>query len=211
MQKAGNLFLLALTQTRNYLMPAPFDFETEIRVGEERYPVRVTLDGRLRKSARWSLREAVVMLRVPRSMNRAEIDQVIERIQGKILRNRKRKQTLGDDFLQARAEAMNKLYFKGELAWTSIRWVDNMEQRLGSCTNGGSTDGEIRISSRIRNWPDYVVDYVVAHELAHRRYPNHNSDYWNYLAAYPYVEKAHGFIEGITFNPNDGSSSGVDF
>ena len=74
-----------------------------------------------------------------------------------------------------------------------------MTRRLGSCTSGGSTDGDIRISERIRGWPGYVVDYIIAHELAHRRFPNHSDDFWAYLARYPHAERARGFIEGIAF------------
>ena len=83
--------------------------------------------------------------------------------------------------LQARAEQINRKYFNGQLHWQAIRWVDNMQQRLGSCTRGGATDGHIRISSRMRNWPDWVVDYVIAHELLHRRHPNHSPAFWDDL------------------------------
>jgi predicted metal-dependent hydrolase len=72
-----------------------------------------------------------------------------------------------------------------------------MERRLGSFTTGGTTDGDIRISERIRNWPAYVVDYILAHEMCHRKYPNHSEEFWAYLSQYPYVERALGFLEGI--------------
>jgi hypothetical protein len=76
-----------------------------------------------------------------------------------------------------------------------------MSQRLGSCTNGGPTDGHIRISDRIREWPDWVIDYVVAHELAHRLFPNHSAEFWATLVrAYPLTERARGFIEGVAFS-----------
>ncbi|MCZ7554554.1 MAG: M48 family metallopeptidase [Anaerolineales bacterium] len=74
-----------------------------------------------------------------------------------------------------------------------------MQHRLGSCTSGGSTDGDIRISEQIKEWPAYVVDYVIAHELAHRRHPNHSAEFWAYLARYPHTERARGFIEGFAY------------
>jgi predicted metal-dependent hydrolase len=97
-------------------------------------------------------------------------------------------------------ECWSSKYFDGQIRWQAIRWVDNMQQRLGSCTRGGVTDGHIRISSRMRTWPDWVVDYVIAHELLHRRYPNHSPEFWADLKrAYPLTERAQGFIEGVGF------------
>jgi predicted metal-dependent hydrolase len=75
-----------------------------------------------------------------------------------------------------------------------------MEKRLGSCTNGGPTDGHIRISDKIKNWPDWVVDYVIAHELVHRAHSNHSKEFWYMLTAgYPLTERARGFIKGVGF------------
>jgi predicted metal-dependent hydrolase len=74
-----------------------------------------------------------------------------------------------------------------------------MRKRLGSCTNGGPTDGDIRISARIKGWPSWVIDYVVAHELAHRKHANHSPEFWAYLAQHPQSERARGFIMGLAF------------
>jgi predicted metal-dependent hydrolase len=46
-----------------------------------------------------------------------------------------------------------------------------------------------------------VIDYVIAHELAHRVHPNHSPAFWEFLtAAYPRTERARGFIEGMGFS-----------
>jgi len=54
-------------------------------------------------------------------------------------------------------------------------------------------------ANAIARWPDYVIDYVIAHEICHRKYPNHSPEFWNYLARYPHATKALGFIEGIAY------------
>ena len=51
---------------------------------------------------------------------------------------------------------------------TSIRWADDMRSRWGSCT---PTAGTVRISTRLAVFPDWVVDYVIVHELAHLTSP----------------------------------------
>ena len=77
--------------------------------------------------------------------------------------------------------------------------VSNMKKRLGSCTTGGPTDGDIRISDRVKDWPAWVVEYIVAHELAHRQHPNHSKAFWALVSRYPKSERARGFIMGLAF------------
>ncbi len=185
-------------------------FETVIDVSGEQITIQVSPDGRLKKTARWKLHEGVVKLRVPPHLVKKDIDLIIERIQTKITRKRRRVDNYTDETLSRRANEINALYFGGELAWRSIRWVDNMAHRLGSCTNGGPSDGDIRLSSRIKGYPDYVVDYVIAHELCHRKYPNHSAAYWDYLARYPHTEKAKGFIEGVFFASGGDPNAALD-
>ena len=174
-------------------------YQTQVQAGRETLTVNVESNPRLRSSARWTLRDNIITLRVPRNMTRAQIEQLIADIAPRIARQRKRARRQSDINLMERADLLNQEFFGGELTWHSIRWVKNMEHRLGSCTTGGPTDGDIRISERIRTWPVYVVDYILAHEICHRKHPNHTPDFWAYLANYPYVEKARGFIEGVAY------------
>lgn len=166
-----------------------------------RVTVVVRRDGRLRKSARWARQEdGSILLRVPKSLPRRRIPALLEDVAAKLQRAEQTAARRTDADLQQRAERVNAQYFDGKIAWTAIRWVGNMTQRVGSCTSGGPTDGHIRISDRIKGWPEWVIDYVVAHELAHRVYPNHSPEFWAFLReAYPLTERARGFIEGMAF------------
>jgi predicted metal-dependent hydrolase len=163
--------------------------------------VLVRRDRRLVKSARWSREgSGEIVLRVPLHATSSDIKRLLGQVEAKLKRQLRRNGLRTDAELQARAEAINRKYFKGEISWNAIRWVSNMKLRLGSCTTNGPTDGHIRISERIREWPDWVIDYIVAHELAHRKYPHHGPEFWAYLkAAYPLTERARGFIQGVGF------------
>jgi hypothetical protein len=46
--------------------------------------------------------------------------------------------------------------------------------------------------------PQYVVDYVLLHELAHLLVPGHGKAFWAELADYSSLERAQGFLEGVT-------------
>jgi predicted metal-dependent hydrolase len=181
----------------------PDRFERQVSDGEVKLRVEVTKDKRLRKSVRWTLKQETIQVRFPPHIGAAELDRLLDGVIERVLRQRRRARKQNDDDLEHRARVINARYFKGELRWHTIRWVGNMKRRLGSCTEGGTTDGDIRISDRIKHWPQYVVDYIIAHELAHRKYPNHSRAFWDYLARYPHTERARGFIDGIAFAEGD--------
>lgn len=167
-------------------------------------PIRVLVrtDKRLRKNARWSFeKDGTLLVRVPARTPRRRIPSLLEAIQQQLDKPRRRIKRRTDTDLQKRAERLNQTGFGGRVTWESIRWVPPMKTRLGSCTNGGATDGHIRISSAIKSWPSWVVDYVVAHELAHRLHPDHSAAFWRVLnEAYPLTERARGFIKGMEFS-----------
>src|SRR5215468_7706617 len=114
-------------------------FQLELRAGRETLTVSVQPDSRLRRYARWSLRGETITLRVPTSMTRPQIEKLLEDITPRITRQRKRAHRQSDVNLMARADELNRNYFGGELSWHSIRWVKNMNHRLGSFTTGGTT------------------------------------------------------------------------
>ncbi len=164
--------------------------------------VAIRYDGRLKKTARWErAQNGTINLRVPQKTSNKNIEAILSDIEQQLVRQQKITKRRTDNDLQARAESINQQYFNGNIRWEAIRWVGNMSKRLGSCTTGGPTDGHIRISDKIKDWPAWVVDYVIAHELAHRVHPNHSKDFWNFLEnAYPLTERARGFIIGVGFS-----------
>jgi predicted metal-dependent hydrolase len=66
-----------------------------------------------------------------------------------------------------------------------------MTSRWGSCT---PSTGTIRISTRIAAFPDWVIDYVIVHELAHLHVPGHGADFWSLVQRYPRSERAIGYL-----------------
>ncbi len=163
--------------------------------------VDVRFDKRLKKSLRYEQRNnGTILLRVPERTSQRVIQNSIREIEKTIQNQKPKRIGRTDEDLQIRADYLNKRYLKNQIEWTSIRWVNNMKYRLGSCTTGGPTDGHIRISSMIKNYPQYVIDYILIHELSHRLYPNHSKDFWQFVRNhYPNTDKAIGFIEGVGF------------
>ncbi|MEI7931035.1 MAG: SprT-like domain-containing protein [Actinomycetes bacterium] len=74
----------------------------------------------------------------------------------------------------------------------SITWR-SMRERWGSCT---TVDKTIRISDRLNGAPNYVLRYVLFHELIHLRIAGHDDDFHELLARYGDKERAEAFLEG---------------
>ena len=75
-----------------------------------------------------------------------------------------------------------------------VRWSSSQRTRWGSCT---TATGEIRVSTRLRELPDWVLDYVLVHELAHLVEPHHSPRFWTLVGRLPGTERARGFLEGV--------------
>ena len=106
-----------------------------------------------------------------------------------------------DDGLLARASDLSARYLGGAAAPKSVRWVTNQKSRWGSCT---PADGSIRLSTRLRGMPGWVLDYVLVHELAHLVVPGHGPRFWRLVETYPRAERARGYLEGAAHAANLG-------
>ncbi len=53
--------------------------------------------------------------------------------------------------------------------------IKDTKSRWGSC----STLNNINYSWRIALAPDFVIKYLIAHEVAHLKHPDHSVDFWN--------------------------------
>lgn len=81
---------------------------------------------------------------------------------------------------QAKAEITPRAHAKAEnLKMLTHRRVGRItvrdtRSRWGSC----AADGQLNFSWRLILTPEFVLDYVVAHEIAHLVHRNHSSDFW---------------------------------
>jgi predicted metal-dependent hydrolase len=98
-----------------------------------------------------------------------------------------------DQRLLQRAQALNIRHFGGRLRWTSIGFAE-MQQLWGSCT---FTDGAIRIAKRAAALPDWVLDYLLMHEMAHLEHSDHGPAFHELESRYPLAERAKGYLLAV--------------
>jgi predicted metal-dependent hydrolase len=112
-----------------------------------------------------------------------------------------------DAQLEARAADLSARYLGGRAVASSVQWSAHQGRRWGSCS---LPEGAIRISTRVRGMPSWVLDYVLLHELAHLLHPGHGPGFWALLAAYPRTERARGFLEGAAFRQDSADNADTD-
>jgi predicted metal-dependent hydrolase len=93
----------------------------------------------------------------------ADAQQIKDRVQGWLQSEAKR---IFGERLAVYAEKLGVAFTGYALSSAATRW--------GSC----SSDGRIRLNWRLIHFPLSIIDYVVAHELAHLREMNHSPRFW---------------------------------
>lgn len=139
-------------------------------------------------------RKVVVLL--PAGLTRAEerrwVRTMVERLS---IRERLERVNASSD-LERRARDLNERYFGGRLRWKSIHYVKEARSMYASCT---PEDRTIRVSERVAELPGWVRSYVVMHELAHIRIPEHTPHFWRVVRRYPMTERARGYLLALGY------------
>lgn len=171
-------------------------------------PVVVRRSTRRRRTvaAFWEDGKAVVA--IPAHFTKAQESEWVRRMLDKLKRQgegpaqgARRSRPASDAALAGRAAELSAKYLGGRAIPKSVRWVSNQKSRWGSAT---PADGTIRLSDKLRAMPQWVVDYVLLHELAHLLVAGHNAAFWRLLEAYPETQRAKAFLEGVAFATSRG-------
>lgn len=159
------------------------------------YPRRIIRSAKRKRTVSARIKDGVLEIQAPAKMSEKELRSIIERFEERLAKREAEIQTLpDDDALRKRAVALNRRWFSGKLPLERlhrITFVTNQDKRWGSCT---SADGTVRLSHRLREFPEWVLDYVLAHELAHLVHGDHSAAFWELVGNYPLTERARGFL-----------------
>jgi hypothetical protein len=149
---------------------------------------------------------------IPASFSRAQEREWVHRMLEKLrlqgargARGSGRRRPRSDADLAAHAAELSAKYLGGRAVPSSVRWVTNQNSRWGSAT---PSEGTIRLSAKLQPMPQWVIDYVLLHELAHLLVAGHDAAFWRLLAAYPETERAKAFLEGVSFATSRGLAPG---
>lgn len=141
--------------------------------------------------------DLTITVRAPRRVSKREIDRILKEKEEWICRavekQRERQELCEENVedhlqfsdIQALADQAMKYipertaYFAQRMGVTYGRiTIRNQKTRWGSC----SSNGNLNFNCLLMLTPPEVIDYVVVHELCHRKEMNHSKAFWNEVA-----------------------------
>ncbi len=157
----------------------------------DRPEVEIRASSRRKKTgnAHWSGSRIVVQIpaRVRGRERRDFVDELVERLMVQRPQN-----AGGDGALEERARCLAEQY-NDMVMPASVRWVSNQQARWASCSPGTR---EIRVSSRLRQCPEWVIDAVLVHELAHLQEADHSVRFYEIANRHPRQVDSATYLDG---------------
>ncbi len=166
-------------------------------------PVVVRTSARRRKTATAFWEGDTIVVIVPAHVRRADRAELVDWLVARVLAKRPQA-TTSDRALFERAVSLADRYVDG-VRPASIRWVTNQGKRWGSCS---AASREIRLSHRLRQVPDWVLDATIVHELAHLVHPNHSPDFYALADRFPRQRDAALYLEGFALGLDRAAADG---
>jgi predicted metal-dependent hydrolase len=132
----------------------------------------------------------------PHRVSVRELDETIIELARKLVR-RSRADTLNSD---GGAEALARKVaarFTDSPEVAEVRFVTNQTSQWGSYS---PQTGIVRLNAALRQMPPWVLEAVVAHELAHAFYLDHSPEFWELVRSVcSKTDRARAFLEGVTW------------
>lgn len=155
--------------------------------------VRVSARRRKTVAAYWEGERIVIVFpqRVPKRERQAYVDELA----AKLIAGRSKSRPT-DAELHKRAVYLSRTYLRSAANPTSVQWSTRQRARWGSCT---AAEGTIRVSARLQGAPQYVIDAVLVHELAHLVHSDHSPAFYDLANRFPRQRDADLFLKGLSF------------
>ena len=173
--------------------------EWSIKKADGRGEIRISVIRSARKSLGLEVRDAnTVLARIPTRVSDRELKAFVENHRSWILektevmaeREENRKSTPAPlpellsktDRMKIQLKIGKRVRHYCEAMGVTVGYVTvkNQKTRWGSC----SAKGNVNFNYQLAFLPDELLDYVVIHELAHRRHMNHSRAFWAEVEKY---------------------------
>ncbi|MCP4896111.1 MAG: M48 family metallopeptidase [bacterium] len=132
----------------------------------------------------------------PPEVPQRELDEVVLRLAGRLVR-RARAATLNADEAALKVAKRIAARFPKAPRVSDVRFVTTQRSRWGSYSQG---TGIIRLNAGLGELPRWVLEAVMAHELAHSFHANHSPKFWSLLRSVcPETDRARAFLAGVSW------------
>jgi hypothetical protein len=157
----------------------------ELRVVRKRVK---NINARLRGSTLW--------ISAPYHVPAGELDETIVQLARRLVRRSRADAVNSDGGAEAIARKV-AARFDDPPEVAEVRFVTNQRSRWGSYS---ARTGIVRLSAALRQMPPWVLEAVVAHELAHTFHLDHSPAFWELVRTVcPKTDRARAFLEGVSW------------
>lgn len=168
-------------------------------------PRTITIDGttltveitrKAVKNINARLHGTTLAVSVPLRLPQAELDKIIPDLARRLVRRVAARQiNAEEDALGLAQRVAARFPNKPEVA--QVLFSTNQRARWGSYSAATRT---IRLHAALRHMPRWVLESVVAHELAHVTHLDHSPAFWALVRSVdPQLEKSDAFLAGVTW------------
>lgn len=132
----------------------------------------------------------------PRRVTNRELNEAIVELARKLIRRSRADTVNGDGMVQELARKV-AARFDNPPQVNAVRFVTNQTARWGSYS---TQTGIVRLNAALKLMPPWVLEAVVAHELAHVAFPDHSPAFWELARSVcPRTDRARAFLEGVSW------------
>ena len=132
----------------------------------------------------------------PHRVSVRELDETILELARKLIR-RSRADVLNSDGGAKAIARKIAARFPDPPEVAEVRFVTNQTSQWGSYS---LQTGIVRLNAVLRQMPPWVLEAVVAHELAHTFYLDHSPKFWELVRSVcPKTDRARAFLEGVSW------------
>ena len=173
-------------------MPSMTEVSTKIQVDE------VTLDlvvvRKRVKNINARLHGSTLSVSAPHRVSSGEVHDVAVELARRLLRRARADAVNGDDSGRIVAHKVAAKFPKPPRV-TEVRFSTNQRSQWGSYS---PRTGVMRLNAVLKVMPPWVLEAVVAHELAHSFHPDHSPAFWNLVRSVcRHTDRANAFLEGV--------------
>jgi hypothetical protein len=140
------------------------------------------------------LRGKVLLVSAPYRVPAGQLEETILQLARRLVRRRQAGVVNSDGAAETIARKV-AARFPDPPEVAEVRFVTNQTARWGSYS--GQT-GVVRLNAALRQMPPWVLEAVVAHELAHTFHLDHSPVFWELVRSVcPKTDRARAFLEGV--------------
>lgn len=142
------------------------------------------------------LHGSTLSVSAPHRVSRGEVRNVAVELARRLLRRARADAVNGDDSGRIVAHKVAAKFPKPPRV-TEVRFSTNQRSQWGSYS---PRTGVIRLNAVLKVMPPWVLEAVVAHELAHSVHPDHSPAFWKLVRSIcRHTDRANAFLEGVSW------------